>query len=113
MIRMVFAATKSRKSARTAKTMRAATGFLSGGSVHESRGPADRDDLDALAGLEDPVLVEGARGPHLALDLGAADALVVRDPLQDDRVATDQRRRAGAQLGRHAQVALGDRADEE
>ena len=66
-------------------------------SRDERRGAPDLDHVDALAGLDDVVLVVGARGPDLALDADAADALVVGDALDDHRRAPDQRRGAGAQ----------------
>ena len=53
-----------------------------------------------VARLDDLVLVVGARGPDLAVELHAADALVVGDPLEHDRGPADQRGGAGADLRR-------------
>src|SRR4051812_41697772 len=76
----------------------------------ERRGAPDLDDLDLLAGLDYVVVVVRPRGPPLAADPHAADALVVGDPLDDDRVATHQRRRAGAEQRWLATVRARERA---
>src|ERR671936_28855 len=89
MMRMVFAATNSANSARTTRTMRAATeGFLSR-SIDEGGRPADLDDMDAFA------------------------CLGVVDALDHGRRLADECGRAGAQMRRHGQVAAGDRAHEQ
>src|SRR4051794_15790374 len=93
------------KRIRTPRTIRAATGFL---SVHERGGAADLDHLDALAGFDDAVLVEGAGGPDLAFDLRAADALLVGDALEDHRVAPDERGGARAHVRGHLEMTAGD-----
>src|SRR4051794_30014824 len=67
-------------------------------SVDQRGGPADRDDLDALARLDDAVLVEGARRPDLVLDAGVSDVLVVGDALEHDGRAPDQRGGPGPDL---------------
>src|SRR5215218_1045586 len=108
MMRTVRIATISTKKAMTTSTMSAAIwGVLL--LAHERRGAPDLDDLDRRAGFDDAVVVVGACGPHLAIDSHAADALVVRDPLEHDRAAPDQRRRAGAQLRRRSHVRSRDR----
>src|SRR4029077_16181683 len=59
----------------------------SAASVHDERGGAPYlDHLDALARIDHLSFVVAARGPHLAaVDLHAAHALVVCDPLEHDR----------------------------
>src|SRR5215203_5495974 len=83
----------------TARTISAITpGSMTSSSFRdERRGALDLDHLDPLAGLDDLVVVVGPRGPHLAADPHAADALVVRDPLDDHPGGPDERRGAGAQ----------------
>src|SRR5215217_6621526 len=109
MMRTVRIATISTKKAITTSTISAA---MEGVSLlaHERRGAPDLDDLDRRTGLDDAVVVVGARSPHLAVDSHAADALVVRDPLKHDRAASDERGGAGAQLRRRSQVRSRDRA---
>src|SRR3954449_7490091 len=111
MIRTVRAATNSANTTSTIKTITAAIGgsFL---LAHERGRAPDLDDLHALAGLDDLVLVVGPRGPHLAVDLDDADALVVGDPLEHDARAADQRRGTRAHLGRLVQVPARHRAHE-
>src|SRR3954469_14552513 len=110
MIRTVRAATNSANSTRTTTTMSAATGRPSLFAHERGRAP-DLDDLDALAGLDDVVLVVGPRRPHLAVDLHAANAFIVGDALEHHPRAPDQRRGAGAHLGGLVQMAPRDRPD--
>src|SRR3954469_21224174 len=113
MIRTVRPATNSANRTSTAITISAATGRPFPLFAHERGRAPDLDDLHALAGLDDVVLVIGARGPHLAIDLDDADALVVGDPLETHPGAPDQRRRPGPELGRLVQMTLRDRPHEE
>src|SRR5215217_7160281 len=103
-------ATMSRKTAMTMSAMSPAsiTAFLLLG--HERRGAADLDHLHTRALGDHLVLVVGARPPRLALQLHAADVLVVGDAFQHHRGAADERRRARAQLCWLAAVAAGQRA---
>src|SRR5919198_4721449 len=108
MIRTVLAATNSANTTSTMTTISAATAAPSLFAHERSRAP-DLDHLHAPAGLDDIVLVVGARGPHLAVDLHHADALVVGDALEHDARTPDQRSRPGAQLGGLVQVPARDR----
>src|ERR1044072_8078808 len=76
----------------------------------ERRGAPDLHDVDALARLDHGVLVVGASSPALTLQLHASGALVVVDALGDHGTSADQRRRAGAQRGRHLAVRARERA---
>src|SRR3954468_5977204 len=111
MIRTVRAATNSANTTSTIKTITAAIGgsFL---LAHERGRAPDLDDLPALAGLDDLVLVVGPRGPHLAVDLDDADALVVGDPLQHEARAADQGGGARSHLCRLVQMPPGHRPHE-
>src|SRR4051812_18000962 len=117
MMRIVLAATNSAKSRMITSAIRAAMGGPprsreSCSYVDERRRAADRHDLHLGAGLDDAVLVVGARGPFGAVDAHAPEGMVVVDGLKDHRRAADQGRRAGADLRRLVEVALGDRPDE-
>src|SRR3954470_10440090 len=107
MIRTVRAATISANSTSTAPTIRPVIARSPSFADERGRAP-DLDDLHARARLDDLVIHEGARRPHLAVDLHAADALVVGDPLEHHRGPPDQRGGAGADLRRRAHVAPRD-----
>src|SRR5215212_772706 len=103
------AATMNRNTARTISATRPASmasSFLLLGD--ERRGALDLDDVYACAGLEDLVVVVGAGGPPLALELDAAGVLEVGDPLDDGGLPAVQRGGAGAQLAGHPAVRAGD-----
>src|SRR5215218_11335009 len=68
---------------------------------HERRGAPDLDHLHARAGLVGLIVHVRPRGPDLAVDPHAADALAVLDPLEHRRALADERGRAGADLRRH------------
>src|SRR6185437_2648072 len=86
--------TTSTNSTTTTRTIRATIGVGSSFpwgsqpnsvSVHHERCRApDFYDFDAFARIEHLVFVEAACGPHLAVDLHAADSLVVGDPREHD-----------------------------
>src|SRR4051812_49918247 len=108
MIRTVRDATYRANSTSTIATMAAATAappLL----AHERRRALDLDDLDALAGVDDVVLIVGPCGPHLAVDLDDADPFVVGDPLQDDPGAPDQGGGSCARFSRLVEVVPRDR----
>ena len=73
MIRTVCAATNSAKSDEhdQRRSARLPSGYLPHGLGHERGGAPDLDDVDAGAGLDGRVLVVGARGPDLAVELDA------------------------------------------
>src|SRR3954453_18263755 len=100
----------NRNTARTISAIRPAVIAVSS-FRDERRGAPDLDDLDPLAGLDDVVVVVRPRGPYLAVDPHAADALAVGDPLQHHAGAAHERRRAGAQLRRLAPVRARERPE--
>src|SRR3954454_24067215 len=93
-IRTPAAATMKTNRARMIKTIRPAV-MRSLSFAHERGRAPDLEDVDARPGLDDLVVVVGARGPDLAVELHAADALGVGDPLDHHRGLPDQLRRAG------------------
>src|SRR3712207_637363 len=106
MIRTVRAAMKSANSASTPSTIRPSTGSPPGSFADERGGAPDLHHVHAPAGLDDRVLVVGARGPDLAVQPHAAGA--VADGLDDGGRAPHERRRVRPQLGGGARVATGD-----
>src|SRR6266540_5753646 len=108
MIRTVLAAMNSANRISTAATIKPAIPASS--VVDERRGAPDLHHVYARPGLEHLVLIVGARAPHLAVDAHLPDAVVVDDPLGDDRRAADEGRRPRPQLRRHVDVAPRDGA---
>src|SRR2546427_6079652 len=120
MTRIVRAATMSANTTTTTTTITATIGgFLSLAFPRASAGPssvhhkrsrsADLDDLDALSCVEHVSFVVAASGPHLAVDLHAADALSVGDSLEHDCRSPDQRGSPCADRRRKPAVTAGDR----
>src|SRR4051794_20055804 len=107
MIRMPRATVISTTAATTMSTIKLAKGVLFL-FVYQRRGALDLHDLDPGAGLEGVVLVVGAGGPDLAVQLHRAAVAV--DAVDHHGRRPDQRRRSGAQLRRHVQVAPRDRS---
>src|SRR4051794_25895385 len=96
-------------SARTIRTIKPAV-MRSPLLADERRGAPYLENVDPGAGLDDLVVVEGPGGPDLAVELHAADALVVGDPLDDHRGLPDQGRGVHPDLALGALVIARDRA---
>src|SRR3954467_6190635 len=77
-IRTPAAAVMNTNSARTIRTIKPAV-MRSPLLADERRGAPYLENVDPGAGLDDLVVVEGPGGPDLAVELHAADALVVGD----------------------------------
>src|ERR1017187_5048579 len=112
MMRIVFAASASATTTSTATTINPTT-WDSSLRHDERRGAPNLDHFDVLPGGDHLLLVERARGPHLAADLHRADALVVRDALEHERRLADQRGGAGANRRRAPAMTAGDRAQQQ
>src|ERR1700709_2583625 len=95
-------------SARTIRATMPAV-MLAPSFADERGGAPDLQHLDARAGLYDVVIVIGAGGPDLAPQLHTADALGVRDALDDQGVLAHERRGAGADAALAALVLARDR----
>src|SRR5215211_4385900 len=91
----------SSTTATTPRTIKAAIRLLS--YVHQGGSPIDLQHVDALAGLEDLVLVESPGAPHLAGQLHRAPLPV--DPLEHRRGLADKRRGSRPQTCRGVHVA--------
>src|SRR3954468_3017942 len=96
-IRTPAAATMNTNRARTIKTIRPAV-MRSLSFAHERGRAPDLEDVHARPRLDDLVVIVGARGPDLAAQLHAADALGVGDALDDRRRLTHERGGARADL---------------
>src|SRR4051794_6017916 len=102
------AATMNTNRARTIRAIRPAV-MDSLSFAHERGRAPDLEDVHARPRLDDLVVVVGPRGPDLAVELHAADALGVGDALDDHRALPDQCGGAGSYLAARALVLAGDR----
>src|SRR3954469_4062694 len=107
-MRTPIAATMNTNRTRMIKTIRPAV-MYSLSFAHERGRAPDLEDVHAGPRLDDLVVVVGARGPDLAVELHTADALGVGDALDDHRGLPDQRGGAGSYLAARALVLAGDR----
>src|SRR5215216_6196904 len=106
-MRMPRATVKSTTTATTMSTIRVANWVLSL-FVYEGGRALDLEHLDAGAGLERMILFVRAGAPDLAAE--PHRPAVAIDAIDHDGAGPDERGRAGAQPGGHAQMAARDRS---
>src|SRR6266571_4421045 len=109
-MRIVRASTETTRTATTMITIRAVIPTSYSLDVDERGCALDLGHLDIRSRLEHLAFVECAGAPDLAADPDPAACGIY--PLEDDRTRADERRRAGAQRGRHPQVRPRNRAED-